>query len=246
MNPKFSRLNAKGYAAVLFSFFLLPVLVMVSFGALRLSQLKDLRWLRENCRQTLIPAQQFAGDSINQLLRLNLIVRALKIEKVAAGVTLAAATAQLNGPAIAAAERWLDSVHLRQKATRAQQQALIRMAEFRLLQAQLSIAQDVQRWKNETRLLYNLELATPFVQRKHLAVRPASRHPYPEYELVRPFSEQQSLVLNWQVAFNGKQTGVKKWIKFDLKFRESCGVTLIEDTQGFQARLSEGRLRWNR
>ncbi len=246
MSPRSFSCGEHGSIAILFSMVLLPLLVGISFGALRLSQLNDLRLLRETCRETSITAQQKAGTSIQTLLRLNPLVAALKIEKAAAQAALVTAAATYNLPGVRAAQQWLAAVHKRQVALRSQQVALVRMGDVDLTSARLAMISSAERWLGSERLLYKIRLERPAFSPARLAVRPVRKEEFPVYELETPFSRRQALELKWLVHFEGKQKGVKKWINFDFALPESCGATLVENQGAFDVRLSQARYFWSR
>lgn len=238
--------NQRGMAAIILSGLLFPFLVMMGFSALRLSQIADLRWLQQNCRKVLWSAQTQAASSIQQLMALNLVVRKLKIEKIQAESQLIAATVSYNIPGIAAAERWLASIHARQIATRAEQQALIRFGEAGLAWARIAVHASTKTWVIGSRMLYELELKSESANAAHMAVRPTVAEEFPEYETEDPFEEKQALQFKWLFDFKGRYSGVKKWFPTDLSIPESCGVTVTEKNLIYEPKLHQDKFFWSR
>lgn len=237
----FRTRNASGFVLVLLLFALPILLILMSWLALRLSQMFELRQLQKVCRENLIAGQVEARDKINALLQLNPIVRALKLEKKAAQIALAAALISLDPPAIAEARQWLKGIRYRQVLIR-ERQALI-LAEGRLaLGSALKKSEVSARNLNGSRPLFRLNIRSLDLSLENgLAVQAASSDLFPEYEFQTPFEDQQALERHWLVEFTGQTSGVKTWIPFDLRFQESCGASLENSTSGLRPRLYQGK-----
>lgn len=246
MSPKsFDSRGRNGFASVVVLSAMVPIMVLASYSILRLAQLNDLRWLRETCRQTLIPTQRQVAGHLGTLLNLNVAVRELKAEKVVASAALAVAIANLNAPAAQAARNWLASIRSRQVAVRVQQNGLIRLSELAMVQAKTRIESTNQIWSQRDRPIYTVHLHSPAVLPQRLAVRTRVREEFPEYELVPRFSEEQALELKWLVEFRGKARGERKWRPFDYKIPERCGVTLVEHRGSFEIKLHQDKFFWS-
>lgn len=243
-NPGFHRAR-EGFILVFFTFLLPPLVLALTWVALRLSQLVDLRHLRETCRLELTRGQEAAREKIELLLGLNTVVRALKLERKAAEIAVLVAPDPMEK---AAALRWLSTVKLRQGSTRTQQRLLILEGERALVEAQLRFLREARRWSspevNARRVLHQLSLWKPDLKPLRLAVRPKDiSDEFPEYELKPRFSEAQAVVLKWLVHSSIERKGGVPWRKFQVP--DTCGVTLIERGAKLHLRLIQDRFFWN-
>ncbi len=196
---------------------------------------EDLSTPRNECRRHLAIGLEQMSVPLRGLLALNPRASWLQKEYLLAAASLAAATAAVNPPAIAAATAHLKRVRARQIALDYAQKTLLKTAKLILVQAQLKARLSVE--KTPVGFLTNKALPPAFPK---VAVRPNAPRPAPVYVLEDAFQEKQALVQKWQSVYSLKGP-LARFLKARGSFKNVCAVTLRKEEDRWISEIIEDK-----
>lgn len=222
---------------------LLPVMLVVAFGAFHLNTLVlQERELQNLCRDRLLAAQKEQAEGIEALLRLNPQVAQLNIQHELKKAQLEAAVAAMNPLAVLYASE-LAGIIARQTALATRQQSIIAAGRatlaiaLRKLRAELEAGVRQRRARSATGS-FAARFRVPFA--RDWALIPQGQ-PFPEYHPPGDFADRQALQVEWKWSFTPNE-GVEKWIPWKTRKELRCGASLVRKRSSFEIRIHEDKL----
>jgi hypothetical protein len=239
--------NQNGFVAVLALSFL-PLLISGGL-ALLISFFLTQNWMQSLhiCRTELLKTQASVGLDIEKLKSLNLRARTLRALLTTTKVSLAAAVAAVNPPLIAELTAQIRQIRLQQKTLDLEQKLIINIAQKRMeegiLTVQKKLTEQGRIAEKRSPVFFRFSISHIQLAAANLAVRPDSPTWAPVYELLEPFSLQQTLHVSWRSSFEMKGK-LKQWLKnYHIK-KDSCAATLQQDQGRLRSKLTEVKSLW--
>lgn len=231
-----SRIQQEVGASTIFLLGVLPLLCGLIFGLMAVLSATQAKMIPlQICRQQNLKLQEQAEKSILSLLKLNPIVSALRVEKKAAEVALAAAVLSANPPAIAAAHRALSAAKTSLASLKLNQLRILSQQKILSLKTQLAAQKDARLEINglSQRLAFFLKIQLhSFSSDLHsLAVKPDV--PTDEaaiYERDEPFSERETSHGSWKLSLTiNEQHWLNNFLHNQIIWQGSCKASLFKE-----------------
>lgn len=232
----FDYRSDNGFAAVLL-ISLLPALICIGLIVpLGLHILNVQKAQRHECRVGLLEYQAIAKNTIQKLETLNILARALRIEKVVAmGMMLVPQTA-VQGL------RLFQQVQRQQKNLGRQQKAILTFGKTRMSYQVTRTNQKIRKSSGDT--LLNISTTLMPLGLPTLALRPDNKSDdAPVYVREKDFTRKQTKQISWKSKFSFAGDGIwSKWTGVrSITQSQSCAATLLEEKSNLVAQLTKAR-----
>ncbi len=215
--------NENGFILVLAPPLILLGFLTFSFLSYQSHNLTFREESRSLCRISMLSQQEIASRTIYQVMSLNPMATALNLQMKRLLVSLAAAIASKNAPAVAKITAEIKQVKEQQRQLHLRQKMLLKLGLSEIYTLQLRLQRDLLQISEKSKLI-STSITRVEVTPPRIAIEPVNKtDTAPIYVFKKQFEESQQLSATWIETFAWK---TKPHPKLVHKFKSGCEATL--------------------